>query len=164
MPRGAGRSGPKAGRPVMAHQLETWANGSASFVSAREHAWHRLGTVLPEQFDAAQAMQYAKLGGWNVRKEPLTTTVITGDGVSTLSVPDQFASVRTNPVTGRPDVLGVVGRGYTPIQNEAHARILDLLVDESGAHFETAGSLRGGRQVFLTMRMPESMRIGGHDP
>ena len=95
----------------MAHQLETWANGSASFVSAREHAWHRLGTVLPERFDAAQAMQYAKLGGWNVRKESLTTTVITGDGVSTLSVPDQFASVRTNPVTGRPEVLGVVGRG-----------------------------------------------------
>lgn len=148
----------------MAHQLETWANGSASFVSAREHAWHRLGTVLPERFDAAQAMQYAKLGGWNVRKEPLTTTVITSDGVSTMSVPEQFASVRTNPVTGRPDVLGVVGKAYTPIQNEAHARMLDLLVDESGAHFETAGSLRNGRQVFLTMRMPETMRIGGHDP
>ena len=51
----------------MSHDLEVWEDGSASFVSAREHAWHRLGTVVPQQFDAAQAMQYAKLGGWNVR-------------------------------------------------------------------------------------------------
>ena len=148
----------------MAHQLETWADGSASFASARLHAWHRLGTVLPDRFDAAQAMNHAKLGGWRVRKEALQTTVLTADGVSTLDVPEQFATVRTNPVTGRPDVLGVVGRGYTPIQNEEHAALLDALVDESGAHFETAGSLRGGRQVFLTMKLPTTMRIGGVDP
>ena len=36
-------------------------------------------------------------------------------------------------MTGRPDVLGVVGRGYTPIQNEEHADLLDALVDESGS-------------------------------
>lgn len=30
--------------------------------------------------------------------------------------------------------------------------------------FETAGSLRGGRQVFVTMRMPQTLRIGGIDP
>ena len=148
----------------MAHQLETWADGSASFASARLHAWHRLGTVLPDRFDAAQAMNHAKLGGWRVRKEALQTTVLTADGVSTLDVPEQFATVRTNPVTGRPDVLGVVGRGYTPIQNEEHAALLDALVDESGAHFETAGSLRGGRQVFLTMKLPTTMQIGGVDP
>jgi phage/plasmid-like protein (TIGR03299 family) len=144
--------------------LETWADGSASFASARLHAWHRLGTVLPDRFDAAQAMNHAKLGGWRVRKEALQTTVLTADGVSTLDVPEQFATVRTNPVTGRPDVLGVVGRGYTPIQNEEHAALLDALVDESGAHFETAGSLRGGRQVFLTMKLPTTMQIGGVDP
>lgn len=148
----------------MAHQLETWSDGSASFASARRHAWHRLGTVLPAEFDAAQAMEHAKLGGWNVRKEALQTTVLTADGVSTLDVPEQFASVRTNPVTGRPDVLGVVGRGYTPIQNEEHAALLDRLVDESGAHFETAGSLRGGRGVFLSMKLPKTMQVGGVDP
>ena len=30
------------------------------------------------------------------------------------TVPEHFATVRTNPVTGRPDVLGVVGRGLHP--------------------------------------------------
>jgi hypothetical protein len=36
-------------------------------------------------------------------------------------------------VTGRPDVLGVVGQGYTPIQNEEHAALLDALVGASGS-------------------------------
>ena len=150
----------------MAHQLETWSDGSASFVSAREHAWHRLGTVLPQEFDAAQAMEYAKLGGWNVRKVALQTApVIDAYGVTpSLPVPDQFATVRTNPVTGTTEVLGVVGAGYTPIQNEAHATLLDTLVGQAEARFETAGSLRGGRGVFLSMKLPDTMLIGGVDP
>jgi len=151
----------------MAHELETWSDGTASFVSAREHAWHRLGTVLPAEFDAAQAMSYAKLGGWNVRTMALQTApVLSDDGVfGALPVPDQFATVRTNPVSGGVDVLGVVGRGYTVIQNEEHADLLNRVVDESGgAYFETAGSLRGGRSVFLSMKLPRTMTIGGIDP
>lgn len=150
----------------MSHELEVWEDGSASFVSAREHAWHRLGTVLPEKFDAAQAMSYAKLGGWNVRTVELQTApVLDENGVTPpLSVPDRYATVRTNPVTGGTDVLGVVGPAYTVIQNEAHADLLNTLVDESGAHFETAGALRGGRAVFLSMKLPSTMQIGGIDP
>jgi len=37
--------------------------------------------------------------------------------------------VRTNPATGRPDVLGVVGAGYQVVQNEAHAEVLNAVVD-----------------------------------
>ncbi len=150
----------------MAHELEIWSDGTASFVSAREHAWHRLGTVLPAEFDAAHAMSHAKLGGWNVRTTALQTApVLSDDGVlGALPVPDQFATVRTNPVSGSVDVLGVVGRGYTVIQNEEHADLLDRVVDEGGAHFETAGSLRGGRSVFLSMKLPRTMSIGGIDP
>lgn len=57
----------------------------------------------------------------------------------------------------------MVGPDYMPVQNEEHAEFLNYLVDESGAHFETAGSLRGGRQVFLTMKLPQSLTIGTSD-
>lgn len=146
----------------MSHDLEILSRG-ASFVSAREHAWHRLGTVLASEFDAAQAMEHAALGGWNVRKEPLQAVVIGADGVDTIPVPGKFATVRTHPETGRPEALGVVGDQYQVIQNEEHCGLLDALVDESGAHFETAGSLRGGRSVFLTMKLPQTMQVGGID-
>lgn len=148
----------------MAHELEVQPSGTASFVSARIPAWHRVGTVLPAEFDAAAAMTHAKLGGWNVRKETLQTVVVGAQGVDTLDVPGKFATVRTSPHSGRPEVLGVVGDQYVPIQNEDHTDLLDALVDESGAHFETAGSLKGGRQVFVTMKLPTSMQIGGIDP
>lgn len=103
-------------------------------MSARQHAWDRLGTVVPDTFTAAEAMEHASLGGWNVHKEPLTTTVVTYDGVSTLTVPDQFAPTARSAARRR--------QGYRPIQNEEHADLLNALIDESGAHFETAGSLR----------------------
>ena len=35
--------------------------------------------------------------------------------------------------------------------------MLDTITDESGAHFETAGALFGGRQVFVTMKLPKTM-------
>lgn len=150
----------------MAHELDT-TDGHVSFAS-REDAWHRLGTVVGEAMDARQALSLANLAGWNVRKLPLTLheTVVDEDGVATheVAVPDKFATVRTNPVNGGIDYLGVVGTQYVPIQNEEHVELFDTLVDESGAHYETAGALRGGREVFLTMKFPEHMMIGGVDP
>lgn len=142
----------------MAHNLDI-TSGAASFVSAREDAWHQLGITLDSSFTAEEAMQYGRLGGWNVRKTPLSTNV---EGVGEILVPEQYAVVRNNPVEqGRVDVLGTVGENYVPVQNEAHADLLNALVDEAGAHFETAGAIDGGRRVFVTMKLPGHMSIGG---
>jgi phage/plasmid-like protein (TIGR03299 family) len=92
--------------------------------------------------------------------------IITEDGVTTpapLAVPDVYATVRTNPIHGRTDVLGVVGSKYEPVQNEASCNLLDALTDESGGHFETAGALRGGRESFITMKLPNTMIFDGRD-
>jgi phage/plasmid-like protein (TIGR03299 family) len=146
----------------MAHEIETHGNRAAA-VFARQDAWHRLGTTLTDVFTAEEAMRIGHLGGWDVRKTPLHTTEISAEGVTTLEVPGHFATVRTNPFTGAVEPLGVVGRGYRPIQNEEHCEVLNQLVDDSAAIFDTAGSLRGGRQVFVSLRLPETMRIGGTD-
>ena len=145
----------------MAHEIETFDDGTAAFVSARTDAWHRLGTVTRDCLTAEQVMTTARLGGWNVHTVALTATDLTPDGVTTLPIADHFATVRTHPHTGRPDVLGVVGAGYTVVQNEEHCELLNLLVDEAGAHFETAGSLRGGRETFVTMKLPQSITLAG---
>lgn len=144
----------------MAHELEQYGDQTA-FVSAREDAWHRLGTVLPDSFTAEEAMKHAHLADWDVRKQP----VYTSDILSTQALPikDRYATVRTNPFTKQSEVLGIVGSKYTPIQNEEHAELLNTLVDQSGANFETAGSIKGGTQTFMTMRLPESIMVGGVD-
>ena len=144
----------------MPHDLDE-TDGQTSFVSAVEDAWHALGTTLDSTFTAEQAMEFGKLGKWNVRKLPLYT--VTEDG-RTLPVPGRYATVRDNPIRkGQIDVLGDVGEGYTIIQNEYNCELLNQLVDQSGAHFETAGALDGGRKVFVSMKLPSHMMIGGVD-
>jgi phage/plasmid-like protein (TIGR03299 family) len=146
----------------MSHEIETHGTQAAA-IFARQDAWHRLGTVVSDAFTAEDAMTLGHLGGWNVRKVALTASELTTDGVDVIDVPDHFATVRTNPFTGQPETLGVVGTKYRPIQNEEHADVLNTLVDESGAIFETAGSLRGGRQVFVTMKLPQHISVAGVD-
>jgi phage/plasmid-like protein (TIGR03299 family) len=152
----------------MAHELDTTA-GQVSFANSRSDAWHRLGQSIGHTMSARDALDAAHLAGWNVRKMPIQVPQqpVPGDhglaAPAPLAVPDFFATVRTNPIHGGLDVLGVVGSKYEPVQNEASCDLLDALVEESGAHFETAGALRGGRETFVTMKLPNSMVFDGRD-
>lgn len=122
-----------------------------------------LGVRLEGTFTAEDAMEHGNLGGWNVRKSPMLTVV---DG-KTLEIPNMNALVRDNPFTkGQIDVLSRYGvsDSYAIVQNEEHAEFLNTLVDESGAHFELAGAMDGGRKVFLSMKLPGHINIGGVDP
>ncbi|KAA1242784.1 DUF945 domain-containing protein [Mycobacterium simiae] len=157
----------------MAHELDTTtgADGIAHvfFANSRADHWHRLGQSVGHAMTAREALDAAHLAGWNVRKMALQVPrqpVVDDTGVTApapLAVPDHFATVRTNPVTGGLDVLGVVGSKYEPVQNEASCALLDALVDESGARFETAGALRGGRETFMTMKLPTAIVFDGRD-
>jgi phage/plasmid-like protein (TIGR03299 family) len=122
-----------------------------------------LGTRVEGTFTAEEAMEKGRLGNWNVRKSPLQTVV---DG-KTFVIPGMNAVVRDNPDRkGSVDVLSRYGvsDSYSIVQNEDHAAFLNALVEESGANFELAGSVDGGRKVFLSMKMPGHINIGGVDP
>lgn len=136
-------------------------NGVASFVSAREDAWHHHGQVLPDTFTAEDALTHGHLAGWNLRK---TRLFCQASEDSQLLIPRQYAVVRNNPIIPEQmDVMGVVGEKYAIMQNESLCRLLNLLVDQFGAHFETAGALDGGRKVFVTMKLPGNIMVGGVD-
>jgi len=126
----------------MAHELDQIA-GHVSYADARRDAWHQLGQQVGHAMTAREALRAAHLADWNVRKLALVVPqepIITEAGVTTpapLPVPDQWATVRTNPINGQLDVLGVVGNKYEPMQNEASCDLLDALTGESGAVYET---------------------------
>ncbi len=130
----------------MAHELET-VNGQTAFASLREPAWHGLGTVFTEEVTTAEMLKLAHLDNWNVRLEDV-------------AIPEGFASdrsfsfvTRTNPFNSEQnDVLGVVGERYVPLQNEDLFDFGDLMLD-GGGRWETAGSIKGGRQVFGSLAL-----------
>jgi phage/plasmid-like protein (TIGR03299 family) len=140
----------------MAHELEQFSDGTAAFVGAREPGWHQLGTVTDDALTAADALRLGQLD-WTVQKVPVLAQL---DDGTTVQVADQYATVRNHPKLGW-GALGVVGSRYTPVQNTEVFSMLDAIVDEGGAHYDTAGSLRGGRQVFMTMQLPDHVVFAG---
>ena len=60
------------------------------------------------------------------------------------------------------EVLGVVSDDYVVVQNrDCFAFLANLLGSE--LIFETAGSLWGGRQVFITAKLPDHITVGGDE-
>ena len=120
------------------HNLEQFGDTTA-FVSYREPGWHNLGTVVNDKLTAEDAIKHAELD-WTVELHPLQSPVITDEGVEVVSVPDKFAVVRKHPLKNSRDAL-----------------------TDGGATYETAGSMDGGRKIFITMQMPSSILIDGKD-
>jgi phage/plasmid-like protein (TIGR03299 family) len=131
---------------LMAHDIET-QNGVASFASFREPAWHGLGTVFTEEKTTSEMLTAANLSNWNVRLEDMPIPAhLTSDKAY------QYV-LRTNPTdSNQTDVLGVVGERYVPLQNEDLFSFGDNILD-GGGRWETAGSLKGGRQVFGSLAL-----------
>jgi phage/plasmid-like protein (TIGR03299 family) len=150
----------------MAHALEinpVTGQASAIFGHATD-AWHRLGTVVPEGFTAEEGMKTAGLAGWNVRKLPIYHMGDDPDLGEAHEIEGRYATVRDNPfVKGQIDTLGIVGEIFHPFQNEEGAEFLDLLAGEAGAHWDTMGSIRGGTQTFMSMKLPSHLMVGGVD-
>src|SRR4029078_5896129 len=59
-------------------------------------------------------------------------------------------------------VLGVVSDGYTVVENRDCFEFLAKLLG-SELVFESVGSLWGGRQVFITARLPDHITVGGDE-
>jgi phage/plasmid-like protein (TIGR03299 family) len=136
----------------MAHELET-VNGETAFASLRQPAWHGLGTVFDNEVNTNEMLKLAHLDNWNVRLEDV-------------AIPEGFDSdksysfvTRTNPFDRNTnDVLGVVGERYVPLQNEDLFSFGDNLLD-GGGRWETAGSIRGGRVVFGSIALRDSITL-----
>lgn len=144
------------------HELEI-IDGVAQFFSARDIPWHRLGKLAKHALTAPEALKEAGLD-WPVFKsdEPVTVPVLTPNGVTTVLCPDRFMVYRDHPVLGLGG-LGVVGPVWEPVQNVDAFHFTQLLTDEFGAVFETAGSMNDGRRVFLSMKLPTTMQLAGGD-
>ena len=137
----------------MAHEVE-------SMVSARELPWHFGETkdrtrIADDVMTAEEAISLAGLD-WDVALKDLYVAQANGKYTK---VPGNFAVERD--IDNR--ILGVVKSKYVPFQNRQAFAFTDTLVDDGAAKYETAGSLRGGKVVFLTMKVPVDMLVAGED-
>ncbi|WP_416968225.1 DUF932 domain-containing protein [Streptomyces sp. 4F14] len=137
------------------HGLDTTTGTAALYTTIP--AWHGLGAVIPGGItDVDEVLKLARID-WEVVKRPALFEW--DDGIHAAT--GRYVTVRSD--TSR--ALGTVGDRYEVFQNAHIFRFLQDLVEEHDAVWESAGALRGGRKVFVTMRMPHSIVIdrGGLD-
>lgn len=118
-----------------------------SMFYVRETPWHGLGTKVLTAPSSKEALQLAGLD-WEVKQQP----IYTGTG--------RITGYQANVRSTDNKVLGVVTDRYKIIQNEEAFAFTDELLGE-GVRYETAGSLSGGRRVWLLARMPHEYIISG---
>lgn len=113
----------------------------------REKPWHGLGTRVEEAPTSEEALKLAGLD-WTINKRPIYTE-------QGIEIPGYFANTRSSDNA----VMGVVSGKYQIVQNSEAFDFTDALIGE-GVRYETAGSLWGGKRIWLLARMPERKIIG----
>ena len=119
-----------------------------SMFYVRETPWHGLGTKVLEAPASKDALQLAGLN-WRVLQEPIYT-----------AMEELVDGYKANVRDSDRKVLGVVTDRYRVIQNDEAFAFTDELLG-AGVKYETAGSLQGGRKVWLLAHMPHEYIISG---
>ena len=113
----------------------------------REKPWHGLGVEVSEAPNSEDALRFAGLD-WNVRQENVFNS---RGGV--------IKGFKANVRDSDDSVLGVVGDRYKVVQNRDAFKFTDELIG-TDVRYETAGSLREGKQIWLLAKMPEQQIAG----
>lgn len=114
----------------------------------RKKPWHGLGTRVEEAPASAEALRLAGLD-WQVNQVPIYTGSM-----------EKVHGYRANIRDTDRRVLGVVTDRYKIIQNDEAFAFTDELLG-AGVRYETAGSLQGGKKVWLLARLPQEFIISG---
>lgn len=143
----------------MAHNI---TDTDATF-SVRRPAWHGLSHVYDDYPTVEEARQLAH--NWEPVTEPLFRRVpsITETGDLT----EHYEEVESHKAIVRSDnsaTLGVTGKDYEPVSNKTLYEIAEVVQGQgSEVRLETGGSLKGGKSVWLLLRLNEPLQIKG-DP
>ena len=129
----------------MSHNIETMfatTNGDE-----RKIPWHYEMTkdVTKLIQEAPNSFEALKLAGLDWEVEPKKISVL---GENT-AIPNAIANVRTSDNK----VLGIVADRYKIVQNVDAFAFTDTLIG-GDVRYETAGSLNGGRKIWLLAKMP----------
>lgn len=146
----------------MSHDLEERADGSFSYVGAREPAWHQLGKTYADRDGLTVAEVLEDLDCGDIIGVPMSGDLITANGVTRMIQPRYQGTYRVRKC-GEITPLGIVGKDYQIIQEREGFAFLDQVVDTGEALISSAGLLAEGRRAFCCMKLPEGVMVGGQD-
>lgn len=129
----------------MSHEVE-------SMMFVREKPWHYeltkdVSKLIQTAPTSADAMKLAGLD-WRVEKKDMFLP-------NGIKIPDYKANVRDKDGA----ILGVVSDKYKVVQNDEAFSFTDSLIG-GDVRYETAGSLKGGKTVWMLAKLPDTSLLG----
>lgn len=121
-----------------------------TMMSVREMPWHGLGTIVQEAPTSHDAIEIAGLN-WEVISNPIFD-----------NMGREIKGYKANTRSTDESVLGIVSNKYQIVQNREAFEFTDNLVANGDVRYETAGSLRNGKQVWLLAKL-DGVKVAGDD-
>jgi phage/plasmid-like protein (TIGR03299 family) len=143
----------------MSHEIRE----NDTVISVRDAGWHGLAKVKADYVTPEEARKEAF--DW----EPVTTPLYRAVPIVGENGPETtYVEVDEVKAVERSDdgsFLGAVGQDYTPISNRELTEVAEAVegLASGDVRVETAGSLKGGRKVWMLLRLNEPIAVKG-DP
>jgi phage/plasmid-like protein (TIGR03299 family) len=158
-------------RVIGEHGLDIKADGKAAFYSKGRPAWWDLdGTnVIKGGYSSVKNILDMTGLNWDTVVTPQEgTNPVTGK--RDVYMEDYVSDTKTGEISQRPvgyhtrrgdtgEILGAVGKIYTPIHNRIAFGFLEELFGDELMVCETAGSFRNGSKVFFTAELPSELIV-----
>ena len=119
-----------------------------SMFYVRVAPWHGLGTCVESALCSNEALEKSGLDWTVIQRQIMTDTY------------DPILGYKANIRETDNRILGVVTDRYKIVQNHEAFAFVDGLLGE-GVRFETAGSLHGGKKVWMLAKLPERYSFDG---
>lgn len=126
--------------------------------------WHGEGTVMGRLMSTEEAIRKSGADFEVIKcKKKIVLPIFNDDGTQIsqeiVDDPINFATVRKD----NGQVLGSVGKNYTPLQNIEGFKFFDDIFDEKLAVIDSAGVLRDSKVVWILAKLPGEIRLLGDD-
>jgi len=134
---------------------QSTGKAAMAYVGSEGTPWHTLGTSIQKDATIEQIEEAAVLG-WKVLQRP-----------PIFQLNDkQFITDETHSGLIRSDtlmVLDIAGPDYVPHQNREVLEFFREYVEAGDMFIDTAGSLNGGKQIWVLAKMNQSFTLPGKD-
>ncbi len=141
-------------------------NEELQFNADQQESWGRLirdtnlaslGVDIEDAINVPDALRMAGLD-WEVEKNPTFYTRDDADGMAFIKSKQFYSISRTDT---KDEFCHATGR-YQVVNNIDAFNFVDMLCDE-GARFWRAGEFRGGRKVFMIVKLPVPLTLASGD-
>ena len=144
----------------MSDHVTQRADGRREAAFSFKPPWWDLGYKVFDHLQTSQEIMKNALLDWRVEQHPVYFSYVDeGHQTHQVQVPDQVANVRED----NKNFLGIVSKRYKVVDNCEAFDFVDCLHQDGIMKYESAGSLKGGKVVWLLAKMPQEFEVVAGD-